>query len=127
MNFRKATINDAKMLFDWRNDPDTRAMSRDTSELVWDNHVAWLSRRLEREDHGLYIAERGGEPVGTVRLDHDEISYTVSPSHRRQGVGEAMLSAARQEFGQKVAEVKRDNIASVKVAERAGHFVKFID
>ena len=38
-----------------------------------------------------------------------------------------MLSAAREEFGQKVAEVKRDNIASVKVAERAGHIVKFID
>lgn len=127
MQFRKVTIDDAQLLFEWRNDPETRKMSRDTSELVWDNHVAWLSRRLQQGDHGLYIATLDGSPVGTVRLDKDEISYTVAPEHRCKGIGEAMLIAAKNTFGPKVAEMKRDNIASAKAAERAGHIVKFID
>lgn len=127
MELRRATINDAKMLFDWRNDPETRAMSRDTSELVMEDHVGWLNRRLPLTDPGLYIAEEDGHTVGTVRIDHDEISYTVAPLHRRKGIGEAMLIKAREMFGQKIAKVKRDNVASVKVAERAGHIVKLID
>lgn len=127
MELRKATIEDAKLLFDWRNDPETRQVSRDTSELVWDSHIGWLTRRLQCEDHGLYIAEVDGIPVGTVRIDHDEISYTVAPEQRQKGVGEAMLVEAKRAFGRKVAEVKRENVASMKVAERAGHIVKFID
>lgn len=127
MRFREVTIADAQLLYDWRNDPDTRAMSRDTSEIAYDDHVAWLERRLSRGDHGLFIAEQDGVPVGTIRLDHDEISYTVAPSHRRKGIGETMLIVARETFGQKVAEVKRDNVASIKLAERAGHLVRFID
>lgn len=127
MELRRATINDAKMLFDWRNDSETRAMSRDTSELVMENHVGWLNRRLSLADPGLYIAEEDGDTVGMVRIDDDEISYTVAPSHRRKGIGEAMLVKAREMFGQKIAEIKRDNVASAKVAERAGHTVKLID
>lgn len=127
MDLRKATIEDAKLLFDWRNDRETREMSRDTLELAWENHVGWLTNRLQRDDHGVYIAEINGVPVGTVRIDHDEISYTVAPEQRRKGVGEAMLFEAKKAFGQKVAEVKRENMASVKIAERAGHIVKLID
>ncbi|MQW87734.1 GNAT family N-acetyltransferase [Sinorhizobium saheli] len=127
MEFRRVTIEDARLLFEWRNDPETRRMSRDTSELTWDNHLAWLSRRLEQDDHGLYIAALDGSPVGTVRIDKDEISYTVAPEHRCKGIGEAMLIAAKNLFGPKIAEMKRNNIASAKVAERAGHIVRFID
>ncbi|QHG73087.1 GNAT family N-acetyltransferase [Ensifer adhaerens] len=127
MDLRKATIEDAKLLFDWRNDQRTREMSRETLELAWENHVSWLATRLQRDDHGVYIAEINGVPVGTIRIDHDEISYTVAPEQRRKGVGEAMLLEAKKAFGQKVAEVKRENMASVKIAERAGHIVKFID
>ncbi|MCY1346577.1 hypothetical protein D9M68_505310 [compost metagenome] len=127
MDLRKATIEDAKLLFDWRNDRQTREMSRDTLELPWEDHVGWLTNRLQRDDHGVYIAEINGVPVGTVRIDYDEISYTVAPEQRRKGVGEAMLFEAKKAFGQKVAEVKRENMASVKIAERAGHIVKLID
>ncbi|GCA52255.1 hypothetical protein KGO5_04720 [Sinorhizobium sp. KGO-5] len=127
LTFRRATIEDAKMLFDWRNDPETRAMSRDTSVLLMDNHLAWLTRRLALSEPGLYIAEIDKIPVGTVRLDQDEISYAVSPSHRRKGIAEKMLNRAFELFGPKIAEVKRENTASVKVAERTGHIIKFID
>jgi hypothetical protein len=71
---RAATIEDAGLLFDWRNDLETRKMSRDTSELTFDNHAAWLSKRLSLMTPGLYIAEIGKTPVGTVRIDGDEIS-----------------------------------------------------
>jgi RimJ/RimL family protein N-acetyltransferase len=127
MIFREATKDDAKILFDWRNDPSTRAVSRDMNELIWEKHVEWLSCRLENKNHGLYVAEVNNEPVGTIRIDDYEISYTVAPSHRRKGTGEAMLIAARETFGQKVAVVKRDNIPSIIVAERAGHITRLID
>ncbi|EKF18193.1 GNAT family N-acetyltransferase [Nitratireductor pacificus] len=127
MLLRPASVDDAKLLYEWRSDPTTRAMSRDTSELVWEHHLAWVTERLSRANHGLYIAEIDGVPVGTVRIDHDEISYTVAPAHRKKGIGEMMLRTAKDQFGPLIAKVKKNNMASEKIAERSGHIIRYID
>ncbi|MCY0094719.1 GNAT family N-acetyltransferase [Hoeflea ulvae] len=102
MQLRPATPDDAQRLFDWRNDDVTRQMSVSPDPVDWDGHVAWLSARLERAAPGLYIAEADtGDAVGSVRIDGDEISYTVAPAHRGKGVATAMLVLARAEFGEK--------------------------
>lgn len=135
MKLRPATTDDARRLFDWRNDPLTRAMSNNTDPVAWDRHVEWLSKRLardhphrgsQRENPHLYIFELDGEPVGTVRLDGDEISYTVAPEHRQKGVAKTMLTEAFRQFGPKRAEIKPENVASIKAARAAGHEVALV-
>ena len=127
MNLRPATMDDAETLLAWRNDPLTRAMSQSLAIVELSSHLAWMDQRLSRVDPGLYIAEDGEELVGTVRIDGDEISYTVAPEHRGKGVSTVMLVEARQKFGSKRARIKRDNLASRRAAENAGHSVVLID
>jgi RimJ/RimL family protein N-acetyltransferase len=125
MKLRPATIDDARILFDWRNDELTRAMSVNSDPVEWEGHVKWLTARLQRDEPGLFIAE-DSEPVGTIRIDGEEISYTVAPSHRGRGVAKAMLSVAQDLFGQKVARIKAENVASIRAAAGAGHIVEIL-
>jgi RimJ/RimL family protein N-acetyltransferase len=119
MDIRPAQMSDADTLFQWRNDPLTRAMSRTSEPVSWEAHIKWLSERLGRSEPHLYIAEIGA-PVGTFRLDGDEISYTIAPESRGKGLGFLMLCKVREMFGPLRAEIYGRNAASIRVAEKAG-------
>ena len=41
---REATIEDARMLLDWRNDELTRSVSLGSEKIPWDGHLAWFKR-----------------------------------------------------------------------------------
>ncbi len=95
---RRATLDDADLLLNWRNAPATRAVSRSSDELVYEDHVAWLARTLQRTDRMLLVVEDDGAPVGTVRWDQLnqtdwEVSITVAPSPRARGTGSRVLHA----------------------------------
>ena len=123
MKIRPASIDDARTLFAWRNDPLTRAMSKTTDVVEWAGHIEWLGRRLARPEPGLFIAEIDGVPVGTFRVDDGEISYTIAPEHRRLGYAKAMLTLAKEMFGPLRAEIKAENVPSIKAAAATGHVV----
>ena len=46
---REATIGDARMLLDWRNDESTRSASLNSEEIPWEGHLAWFKRVLANE------------------------------------------------------------------------------
>jgi RimJ/RimL family protein N-acetyltransferase len=119
-------MDDARHLFEWRNDPLTRAMSKNSDPVSWESHVAWLTARLARQSPHLYVVRDGDVRLGTFRVDGDEISYTVAPEHRKKGLGIAMLRKAHEMFGPLRAEIYPRNVASIKVAERAGMIVDLI-
>lgn len=121
VKMRLATVSDARILFEWRNDPLTRKMSKNTDLVAWEDHVAWLTRRLSRSEPHLYVAEDANNAVGTIRIDDQEVSYTVAPEVRSKGYATAMLKWARAQFGPLVAEIKPENIASIRAATTAGH------
>jgi RimJ/RimL family protein N-acetyltransferase len=121
MQIRAATMEDAQRLFAWRNDALTREMSISQDLVTWECHLAWLGKRLARTEPHLYIVEKDGTPVATYRIDgNDEVSYTVAPEFRRQGVATALLGEALTRHGPLKAEIFRDNLGSIKAAERAG-------
>ena len=119
MDIRPARMSDAELLFQWRNDPLTCAMSRSSDPASWDAHISWLTGRLARSEPHIYIAETS-TPVGTFRLDGDEISYTVAPEARGKGIGLAMLCGASEMFGPLRAEIYERNTVSIRIAQRAG-------
>jgi len=126
VTLRRASDADAQILFDWRNDPDTRRNSRHSEAVGWDDHRRWLSAALARSDRTLLIAELAGEPVGTVRLDRGaegcELSWTVAPRWRGRGVGRTMVQKAAEESGAAVllAAVREGNLSSARIAEGCG-------
>jgi RimJ/RimL family protein N-acetyltransferase len=125
IQLRPATAQDGKLLLEWRNNSDTRGASHDTREVLEEAHLSWLRATLHNANRQLLIAEEDGVPVGTVRSDFadgvHELSWTVAPDSRGRGVGRRMVTLAASQVSTPIrAEVKSDNLSSVRIAERAG-------
>lgn len=128
---RDVTFDDAKILFDWRNDKVTRENSFNTSELVYEDHEKWLKRVLEDKSIYFYILMNKNVPVGQIRIVPEDgeymISYSIDTNFRGQGYGLLILQLAEREMivhnidGVLAGEVKTDNIASCRAFERLGY------
>ncbi len=122
---RAATAADAAKLLAWRNDEHTRAASHSQEPVSAEQHAAWLVRSLANPRRRLYVAEHDGEPVGTVRADEENgtwtLSWTVAPAARGRGLAKHMVASLAREITAPIrAEVKSGNAASARVAEHAG-------
>jgi len=127
MKLKEATLEDWELLLEWRNDIDTRKNSHNMDMVEADNHKKWLNAVIENPDRKLYIAYKDDVAVGTVRADYDdsakshELSWTVSPHARGQGVGKKMVRLFVNAFDTKIrAEIKEGNVSSIKIAESVG-------
>ena len=106
-------MKDARLLWQWRNDPVTRAGSRSPQEVSWEDHLRWLTSSLARPDRLLLVVQDAAGPVGTVRWDREEqaeglaegsagggqeweVSITVAPDRRGRSLGGPLLRAAEQ-------------------------------
>lgn len=123
--FRLAIFEDASLLYKWRNDPLTQAMSHQSRQETYENHLMWLKDSLSDPKRSLYIYMLKQEPVGTLRLDEKEegieLSWTINPLYRNKGIGKTMLTQFLKEHpGNYLAQVKKENIASQKICEAAG-------
>src|ERR1700710_2742814 len=93
-----ATFADSRDLFDWRNDPDTRRVSRHSAPIDWETHAAWLAAALASPDRAIYIGHCGSKKIGSIRFDRvpdpDQkllVSIVIAPSERGPGLGLALL------------------------------------
>lgn len=129
---RPARPGDAELLLAWRNDPDTRRWSRSHDAVDLATHRRWLADSLDRDDRLLLVVADARGPVGTVRWDRDgsgwEVSITVAPERRGEGLALPMLRAgedalrARTCAGTAVtAVVHTRNDASARLFARAGY------
>ena len=131
LSLRRATLDDAALLLKWRNDPATRANSRNKGEVSANEHATWLASTLANEHRRLLVAEHKGRPVGQVRLDKHgstaEVSITVAPESRGGGLSSLLLRAAESsglELGVTtlLAEIHPDNQASIRAFKLAGYY-----
>ena len=125
IQLRSATAADADLLWLWRNDPFTRAGSRDTGAIPWRTHENWFTNALTDHDRKTLIAEEAAEPIGTVAFrkfqDGTEVSITVAPNARSRGVGKRILAAACEQVSdQLVAAVRKGNVPSQRLFESCG-------
>ncbi|GAA1341762.1 GNAT family N-acetyltransferase [Arthrobacter roseus] len=138
LQVRFATLEDASRLFDWRNDPSVRLVSRATGELDWNSHVAWVEASVVADHRRLLIVEIDREPAATVRFDRLdenqategetwEVSITLSPAHRGRGMAGSVLAMAEDYFlnhqavALLIAEMLEDNIASYNLFSAGGY------
>ena len=92
-----AAMDDAADLLAWRNDPATRARSRQGGEIDWDGHCRWLAAMIVRPDCLFLVARADGARCGTVRFARVadgavwEVSIALAPSWRGRGIGGRIL------------------------------------
>ncbi len=125
ITLRRATLEDGPTLLEWRNDQATREASHSTVIVELQGHMAWLKQALNNPNRTLFIAEKSGARVGTVRTDFNgietELSWTVAPEARGAGVAKEMVRLAMTQVASPFkAEVKKENKASLRVAVGLG-------
>jgi UDP-2,4-diacetamido-2,4,6-trideoxy-beta-L-altropyranose hydrolase len=131
VQIRRATQQDSAALWTWRNHPRVRQVSRDTHEIAWDTHHAWLTATLSNPNRVLLIGELDQQAVGVVRFDitdnHAEVSIYRVPNDPRLGLASALLQAAEQYIAEHYSHIQQieatvlaDNQASHRLFVRAG-------
>ena len=130
---RPAQLKDAKLYFDWANDPAVRACGFHTDPLLWPTHYTWFKKTLGNPQAFLYVVSNyKDEKIGQVRLapdptKHLEVGFSIDASYRNKGLGLRMLSLIldqaphdRWDILSLIARVKRENEPSAKIFLRLG-------
>jgi UDP-2,4-diacetamido-2,4,6-trideoxy-beta-L-altropyranose hydrolase len=122
MVLRRATAEDCRNLYIWRNDEVTRRYSGDSLPISWETHTQWFSNVIVRADRLLVIGERDSCPVGVLRFDLDGRQATISvylvPGNQDSGLGTALIEAGTRYLAQHTPEIA-EIIAHVSVHNRA--------
>ena len=132
LTLRRATPDDARLLWTWRNDDATRRSAFHPEPVPWGAHVAWFQHRLTDPFCHHFIIMDLDRPVAQVRFDLSsegdaEVDVTVAPASRGRGVGSEALSLASAEalraqgVRRILAHVKPENGASLSAFEAAGY------
>ena len=131
---RTANLDDAAVLLAWHNNPSVREFSRHPGPVQNDEHLDWLTARLERvQFEPFFLFSVDSKAIGMSRLDvlsrsvsKFEISILVDPNQTGNGVGMKILNMTCETFFSLhpdysiVANVHHYNIVSQKLFSRAG-------
>lgn len=109
IEIRMARADDSENLFQWRNHPSIRAVSRNANVIDWQDHQGWFASVLVDPEKILLIGQNSESPVGVVRFDKQndeaEISIYVIPGSASSGLGQGLLQSAEQWLAKNHPEV----------------------
>ncbi|MEM7457514.1 MAG: UDP-2,4-diacetamido-2,4,6-trideoxy-beta-L-altropyranose hydrolase, partial [Planctomycetota bacterium] len=129
-DLRPATIEDASMILDWRNEPETRAVSFHREAIDLECHTRWMKGKLADPDCRIWIVvDKSNQPVGQVRIEKSEqqgpglqgtgmISVSIRHEFRGRGLGPLLIRKAalrgveELSITRVVAQIKPFNSAS---------------
>lgn len=119
---RRASMQDAELLFQWKNDKATIENSITKRGVTMEEHLKWLQNVIDSTQRQLFILDVDGVSVGQLRLDMEvlagkekideekeattteiqknkgavtaEISYGLGAEFRGKGLGKVLLEQA---------------------------------
>jgi RimJ/RimL family protein N-acetyltransferase len=126
-----AEIADINDIFEWRNHPDIRKNFFNQKLLSWDEHEKWFTAKLKDPDTAAYMAYYKKEKIGTIRFEANEsvikTSVMLNPLFLGKGLGLQVIKMGIEKFIKEekpskslIAEVKKNNVASIKTFQKAG-------
>ncbi|PWT26280.1 hypothetical protein CPT75_03655 [Butyrivibrio fibrisolvens] len=102
MHLRKADMDDALLVLEWRNDEKARMNSFNHEVISKEDHIRWFKKKLIDESCRFFILEDEEGPAGCVRVDVikdvGEVSYMIAPERRGRGYGTKSLKLAEEEL-----------------------------
>jgi RimJ/RimL family protein N-acetyltransferase len=131
VSLRQASFADAAVMLAWQSAPGARKYSRNSAAPTAAEHERWLRAKLDDPDCILNIVLSGDEPVGVLRFDRIvaanafEVSILIAAERQSSGIGGCALELGKQLLPREriVAAIHPDNIASIRMFERAGYRV----
>jgi len=129
-NFFIRTIkqDDSQRIWEIRNHPMVRENSNGSEIIDFEKHDAWFQKKyFSGSDNHCYILEKkAGYIIGYCRYDYNSqykaylISIALDPEYHGKGFGKYLLSESLKQFnkGDIVAEIKKENMPSVKLFQK---------
>ncbi|MHC5936951.1 UDP-2,4-diacetamido-2,4,6-trideoxy-beta-L-altropyranose hydrolase [Nostoc sp.] len=128
---RSVQQNDCRLLWEWSNAPEVRAVSFSSKSILWEHHVQWFKSKLINPNCIFYIAiNKNDVPIGQIRYDiknHEAtVSMSIDPKFRNQNYGSSLIKlACKQIFYDSDitrinAYIKPSNQASIRAFSKAG-------
>lgn len=132
LSFRKASIWDLKLYFDWANDSEVREQSYNSNIIDFENHKKWFESKLN--DYSclmLIFQNEENQNIGQIRIQKENantalIGMSIASEHRKKGYAKEMLKIASDYFldaNKKMlinAFIKERNLRSKYAFEKAG-------
>lgn len=128
LKFRKVNLQDAKLVFDWSNEPVVRQFSFNSEPLIWENHLEWFSKKIKDKNTLFLIAEVNNKPAGVVRYEinenHAVVGILIDKIFRGQKLAPEFLKQSAELYFKNYnipiwAYIKKENKASIKSFENA--------
>ena len=101
----KATISHSKLIWEWRNDKETRKMSLNSGFINWLDHKSWFKKILYDTNTYIYLGKLNNQMIGIIRfnkieddLDIYKVNINIAPSMRSKGFGKTLLKKGIKEF-----------------------------
>lgn len=131
LELRRVRPEDSRLLWEWANEPEVRAVSFWTAPITWEVHQKWFAEHVNSPNCLFYFATNSNnEPVGQIRYDISGATAVVSISldkqMRRGGNGSALIRRGSEQcFADSsvnliCAFTKLENEPSVRAFLKAG-------
>lgn len=132
LELRPSMKEDARMIFEWANQPATRRASFDAAPISWDNHVQWFETRLNDPHTLMFVVMQNGQAIGLIRfqqqanLKEATVSIQLDDSFQGSGLGPRIIQMGCSRcflewpVEQVRAEIRTDNVASLRAFVKAG-------
>ena len=128
---RRATPQDAREIWLWRNDEHSREMSLDQSVIPWENHVRWYDCAMQNPDRLLFVGEMSQTKIGMCRFDVNrqaslaEVSINLNPVLRGSNLSVPFLRASIRLFHIHfahpiLARIRDENFPSLRCFKNCG-------
>jgi UDP-2,4-diacetamido-2,4,6-trideoxy-beta-L-altropyranose hydrolase len=132
LEIRPACLDDAKLLWEWANDPLVRKFSFNRPQIEFEHHLTWFREKLQTYDTSFWIVEYEGMPAAQIRYERRsrylaEVNFSVAAGLRSKGIGRSTLLQTEclvhkaLAVDQLRALVLVDNQASIRVFRRCGY------
>jgi len=131
LRIRNISSSDIHDIFNWRNHPDIRKNFFNSGPVQWSEHERWFKKKCNDPDTKVYMVYNMENNVGTIRFENSDndikVSVMLNHSFIGKGLGSKVIRLGLEKFISEskpgkpiIAEIKEDNIASIKAFEKAG-------
>jgi len=128
---RDIRVDDVRRMWEIRNSPEMRTVSRNKEEIPFEEHDRWFKEKYfsSENNHTLVATDEKDNVIGYCRIDFNEkkngyqISIAVDPIFHGKGLGRKLLNSSLTQYGVSAdifADIKETNEASIRLFVTSG-------
>ncbi len=130
----RVTQSDSKLIWEWRNDIQTRLMSFESDRISFEEHKIWFENIMKNNNILFYITKINNSSLGVSRFDlidstynSYEININLSPFFRGKNLSKSHLIFSLKRLNKDIpgnkkiiANIKKENVKSNSLFANCG-------